>query len=154
MNDIIFYQIGYYSIFIIPVYTILYIYYTQHIMILPYYILGWCFNHCFNIILKYIIKEPRPVNQLNIIKNDGKYDPYGMPSGHSQHVQYTFSFLFQFANTYMITFTCFLAFLALLQRIEYRKHTVKQVFFGCLMGSAIGSSSYLIYENSNKMLES
>jgi len=153
MDTIIFYKIGYYSIFIIPIYTTFYIYYTQDIMMLPYYVICWGFNHIVNTIIKYIIKQPRPINQLNIIKDDSKYDPYGMPSGHAQHVQYTFSFLFQFADIYIVTLTCFLTLMAIVQRIDYRKHTINQVFVGCLVGSSIGSCAYLLYENSNKILD-
>ncbi len=151
--SIILYKIGYYSIFIIPVSTVIYLYFATNIYLTLYYICYWISNHFINTLLKHIIKHPRPSHSVNIIENDSKYDPYGMPSGHAQHCLFTLSFLIEFANKYFIVGVYILSFLAPIQRLHYRKHTITQLFVGCVFGTLIGQCSYLLYKNSNKMLE-
>ena len=65
-----------------------------------YYIIGFGLNILLNILLKGIIQQPRPkedIKLINISKNNGKrisYDVYGMPSAHAQLSFYSLVFIY------------------------------------------------------------
>ena len=90
-----------------------------------------------NILLKGIIQEPRPKNQIKF--NDHKASYYGMPSGHAQNATFQSLILcYQLNNIYSYIFSLLVCILTFYQRYKYRRHTLKQIFFGGLTGFLFG----------------
>lgn len=101
---------------------------------LYYYVAGSAVSYAVNIVLKSLLKSPRP-------EGHPKSDTYGMPSGHAQAVSFTVMFL---SYTHQLTEnSCslfrpllYIIFMAITvwQRVHYRHHTIAQVAVGCVMG--------------------
>lgn len=89
-------------------------------------------NVILNTLLKISIKEERPLPTIKY----GKYQQYGMPSGHSMFVWFSLLYNFKFNFTHI--FFLFLALLSNLQRITTRLHSKKQVMVGSILGSIYG----------------
>ena len=101
-------------------------------------------NYILNISLKLIIKEKRPPSSksINIIDSIKDANDYGMPSGHAQLMfsQLTFIIL-MLKNKVLIFISILQTILTVLQRYKYKKHTLKQLIVGGLIGITTG---YLI----------
>lgn len=116
---------------------------------LNFYLVGWVSNVFLNILLKGIIQQPRPSEDLHIynvekeqLKRIG-YDRYGMPSGHAQMSFYSVAFLyFVFKNPYFLAGYTIISMVTNYQRIKYKNHTVTQVIVGSFVGFLVG---YLFY---------
>ena len=94
-------------------------------------------NELLNVILKGIIKEPRPKNQVNFNGHTSVY--YGMPSGHAQSATYNaVIFCYQINNIYAYIFSFMVCMVTFYQRYKYRRHTLSQLFFGALTGLLFG----------------
>lgn len=113
------------------------------------YIIGFIINSLLNILLKGIIKQPRPsedIHMFNIKLMSGKrigYDKFGMPSGHAQSVFYSTLFiLFALKNNIITFFYFIISFLTIYQRIKYFNHDIYQVIIGSIIGSILGFSFY------------
>ena len=90
-----------------------------------------------NILLKGIIQEPRPKNQIKF--NNHKASYYGMPSGHAQNATFQSLILcYQLNNIYSYIFSLLVCILTFYQRYKYRRHTLSQIFFGGLTGLLFG----------------
>jgi membrane-associated phospholipid phosphatase len=117
---------------------------------LSLYIVGYICSIITNIILKSVIKQPRPNEDLSIFNAEvthGKrisFDRYGMPSGHATGVFYSTMFIIFALKSPLLSFiyilisvnTCY-------QRIKYKNHTILQVICGAFIGLVIGYVSYL-----------
>ena len=121
-----------------------------------YFIIGYVLNGILNAMLKFIIKEPRPGNDWEILQigiTHGKrfnFDKYGMPSGHAQHCGYILAFTAFALNDPLITGTySILTFICMHQRYLYENHSIKQVVAGVIIGLFTG---YLIYLVATKKL--
>ena len=103
------------------------------------------FNIELNMVLKYIIKQPRPQRAIKINKQDVKHSKtYGMPSGHAQLVFHNLVYLSLLIKNNTITIaSSFIALLTLYQRYVFRMHTFSQLMCGSLLGSLSG---YLFYK--------
>jgi len=119
-----------------------------------YYIIGFGLNILLNILLKGIIQQPRPkedIKLINIAKNNGKrisYDVYGMPSGHAQLCFYSVVFIYLVFKSWNWTIFYFaISLLTLFQRVKYKNHTIPQVLVGAVVGAAF---SYFIFYTSKK----
>lgn len=100
-------------------------------------------NEIFNIIFKYIIKEPRPKNQVKF--NGHKASYYGMPSGHAQNAIFQSLILcYQLNNIYSYVFSAIVCIATFYQRYKYRRHTLSQIFLGGLTGLVFG---YFCFDN-------
>jgi membrane-associated phospholipid phosphatase len=100
-----------------------------------------------NRILKEWICEKRPDNGMSIIGEEySGYHHYGMPSSHAQSVftTLTYSFLALRSVGWLI-FDLFIASLTLYQRWFYRRHTIKQLWVGALVGSGFAYIAYSIF---------
>jgi membrane-associated phospholipid phosphatase len=130
----------------------------------PYLIvftLGSILNTFLNTFLKSIFREPRPKNQIPFIEyEDLVYvQQYGFPSGHAQTAFFSLAFLF-FANGPIGVVYCmsFLAVITLYQRWKYRRHDLKQLVFGSLIGATFAwilvfiTQQYLYKNNSFMVL--
>jgi len=122
---------------------------------LTYYVYGFILNALLTLILKGIIKQPRPSEDQNLfnlaIKEPKRfkfvsgypYDVFGMPSGHSSSVLYSTIFIFLvFKNNRFLFIYLLFSINTMIQRINSNSHTLIQVIAGAFVGSIF---SYLIY---------
>lgn len=117
-----------------------------------YYVIVWqlC-NHFINIIIKNTLKHPRPdnfnkdfnlltptiYNYFSIHKN------FGMPSGHAQQVFSELTFISLYFKNPVITIISILqSCITLWQRYSERKHSIKQLMVGSLIGVISGVIFY------------
>jgi membrane-associated phospholipid phosphatase len=107
---------------------------TPYLMV---FTLGSVLNTFLNTFLKSIFREPRPKGQIPFIEHENLIhtQQYGFPSGHAQSAFFSLAFLF-FANgpistVYSMTF---LTIITLYQRWKYRRHDIKQLVYGSLIG--------------------
>jgi len=117
---------------------------------LTVFIVGYILNALLNIILKYIIQEPRPnkdIHKFNALKQQNKPIPfnwYGMPSGHSQMALYSTVYVYNATkNICVLAFFSLMSIITIIQRIYYNKHTIMQCFVGSIVGSLVGYIFYM-----------
>jgi membrane-associated phospholipid phosphatase len=96
----------------------------------PFYtafVFGNISNSLLNMVLKNIIREPRPIEEEG---------DYGFPSGHAQSVFFSLVFLFLAKGpaVFIYIMAC-ISVLTLYQRWKYKKHSVKQLVAGSIIGS-------------------
>lgn len=118
---------------------------------LYYFIIGYVLTGILNAMLKFIIKEPRPGNDWEILQlgiTHGKrfsFDKFGMPSGHAQHCGYILAFTAFVLNDPLITGTySILTLICMHQRYLYENHNIKQVLVGVVVGLFTGYLMYLV----------
>lgn len=137
-------QIGFFGPFILILINI------YNLLSQPYYLFGYLIslimNSGINKTLKNIIREPRPHNDINFadfeIHNGA--DVYGMPSGHSQSTTFSTVYIYLVQkSTWLLLFNIVVLMLTILQRWNYRKHTIAQLLVGTIVGIVVGSISYI-----------
>ena len=146
---------GYYILFFI---SILLLRNTHHFLAL--YLAGFGFNLLVNILLKSIIKQPRPNENealFNIHVAHHKhigFDRYGMPSGHAQSV--VFSTIFVYLSLYSHKYINYILLLFIVisiitfsQRIVFNEHSVTQVLVGATIG---GTLAYIFFIFSTSLI--
>ena len=118
--------------------------------LLSTYIFGFVVSVIMNSILKYIIKEPRPSDDLSIYNASiahGKrvsFDKYGMPSGHATGVFYSTAFIFfALKKPYISLIYLIISMNTIYQRVKYKNHTILQVIVGAIVGTITGYAAYL-----------
>lgn len=128
--------IGYYGPVILFALTFYYL--IKRPPYLMMFTIGSIANTLLNRVLKTTWREPRPRGQITFIDNNNLIGPeqYGLPSGHAQASFFALAFLF-FSNgpqavLYVMTLLCVIT---LYQRWKYRRHTVKQLALGSLIGT-------------------
>ena len=110
------------------------------------YFIGLLASTLLNVVLKLLIRQPRPEEDTRIFNlelSHGKrigFDRYGMPSAHAQSVFYTLVFLSLVLKKKIILMLLMaaLAIITCVQRIVYKNHTVAQVVIGALIGTLMG----------------
>jgi membrane-associated phospholipid phosphatase len=107
-----------------------------------YYLFGSIINALINIVLKFLIRQPRPLEKREV-------GNYGMPSGHAQHVFFSLTFIFlvfrKDKNHSILLFYLLYILLAIntvRQRVKFQFHTLLQVVAGSIVGACVG---YLFY---------
>lgn len=113
------------------------------------YVAAVCFSSVLNFIIKAIVKQPRPKEDLDLFNPEKKHSPriasdiYGMPSGHSQHVFLSTTYIYLVFRNINLTL-CYIVFslLTLVQRVRYRNHTIKQVIVGGSVGTFLAYIAY------------
>lgn len=124
---------------------------------LYYYIVGYVLSMLFNIVLKGIFKQPRPIYDQDLFKvalNYNKkhhfiipYNIYGMPSGHAQSVFYSTIFIYlMFKNSKITLFYLIISLITIFQRVEGLWHTIFQVIIGSLIGLVFGYFIFYMYQ--------
>jgi membrane-associated phospholipid phosphatase len=116
-----------------------------------YYLIGFVINSILNLILKGIIRQPRPCDDEKnfnialknipetIFKDGVPFNIFGMPSGHAQSALYSTTYIFlSLKNIKVLLFYVFLSIIIVLQRIMKQFHTVFQVVVGLFIGSFMG----------------
>jgi membrane-associated phospholipid phosphatase len=122
-----------------------------------YYLYGVFLNSILNLVLKGIIKEPRPSEDpklFNIaLKHsirfkfvDGyPHDIFGMPSGHAQSTFFSTIFIYLALKDIKITIGYLLiALFTMYQRVLFKQHTVIQVIAGAIVGLLFGGFIYFM----------
>ena len=120
-----------------------------------YYTIGVFLNAILNLILKGLLQQPRPSEDLktfNLALNNGKrfifkngipHDIFGMPSGHTQSMIFSTIFIyFSLRKKNWLYVYLFISVLTMAQRVVYNHHTIFQVIVGALVGAGFG---YLVY---------
>lgn len=137
-----------YTLFIISIFLLRNL---KHHLI--FYLLGFGLNNILNIVLKLLIQEPRPSDDTKFLEFIGHrlgYDKYGMPSGHAQNCFFSLVYITLTLNQPTITlFYICISFISLVQRYEYKNHTLTQLFVGSVVGIVF---AYLIYFFSGKYI--
>ena len=126
---------------------------SSQLLLQKYYLMGYviflCANTFLNKWLKMHYKESRPsiAEEVDVpIKiSDANWfgfpsaDVYGMPSGHAQSILYSVSYLY-FVTKSMIflIFGVFLSGVTLYQRWKFKRHSVKQLAIGSIVGVIMG----------------
>ena len=123
---------------------------------LGFYWTGWILNVFLNLLLKGLIQQPRPSEDLHIFNTEKSqlkrigYDRYGMPSGHAQMAFYSVSFLyFVFTSPMLLIGTLLLSTITNFQRVKYKNHTINQVIVGSFVGAFVGYAFYMISDKKN-----
>jgi len=122
---------------------------------LTIYAAGYCFSFILNVLLKLLLKEPRPkktkrVLEIAIASDYGvdyeyEYEKFGMPSGHAQSCAYSLAFITLVLNDPLISsIYLFITGLALLQRYKYLDHSILQLVAGFIVGVSTGYMFYFI----------
>ena len=125
-----------------------------------YYMLGFIFFLYIDILLnkwlKMEFKEPRPSSRdeekgIPFKMSDPNIfgfptaDQYGMPSGHAQQILYeTFYLYFVKKSKLFLLEGLFLSGLTIYQRWKYKKHSVKQLAYGSIIGIIVAYIGYFI----------
>ena len=104
-------------------------------------------NKYINDILKEIIKQPRPVNQIDFMGETEALikgaQSYGMPSGHMQILCFSIAYLWCLYPLYSIYLVSFIiSIITFYQRWKYRRHTIEQLTWGAITGSILGYYTY------------
>ena len=120
-----------------------------------YYQIGIVISAILNLVLKGILKYPRPSEDLKefnlaiknghrfIFKNGIPHDIFGMPSGHSECAMFTVTYIFLALKNIKISLSfLFVALLIMAERVIDNHHTFMQVVVGGLTGILYG---YLFY---------
>lgn len=128
--------IGYYGPVILFALTFYYLLKRPTYLII--FTIGSIANTFLNRALKSAWREPRPRGQIEFI--DHKYltgpEQYGLPSGHAQASFFALAFLFFSNGPQAVLYTMsLLCAVTLYQRWVYRRHTIKQLALGSLIGT-------------------
>lgn len=121
---------------------------------LYFYVLFYFMNDLLNPFLKNIIREPRPKGYGDNLETYYKYDDgphkYGMPSGHSQSVFYSITFLWLVVKSpLLLIMSLSIGSLTLYQRYTNKKHSLLQLLGGAIVGIFV---AYITYYISNMKL--
>jgi len=116
-----------------------------------YYTVGVFSNAILNLVLKGMIQQPRPsedLKEFNLALSHGKrflfkdgmpHDIFGMPSGHSQSSLFSTVFIYLSLKKTNILYTYLLiSLITMCQRVAFNYHTVLQVIVGAMVGGSFG----------------
>jgi membrane-associated phospholipid phosphatase len=145
--------VGQFGPIILLVFSLYLLYNKQNLFF--YYTVGVFVNAILNLILKGIIKEPRPSEDpklFNIALKNGErfifkdgipHDIFGMPSGHAQSSLFSTIYIyFSLKSLKILYFYLFLSLIIMCQRVAYKYHTITQVLVGAIVGALFG---YYVY---------
>ena len=125
-----------------------------------YYIVGVFSDAIINLIIKGLIQQPRPsedIKQFNLALTHGKrflfkdgipYDIFGMPSGHVQSCFFSTTFIYlSLKKNNTLYVYLIISLLVTMQRVIYNYHTLLQVIIGSIFGTTIGYLFYILARN-------
>jgi membrane-associated phospholipid phosphatase len=142
-------SIGFFAPSILFVLSVLFLRHMSNY--LKFYIVGSLLNTILNILLKMIIKEPRPSKEQKFIEigvtngSSISFDKFGMPSGHAQNCGFSLAFItLVFNNPFITTLYLIISLSSLMQRYLYNNHTILQLVVGFTIGLFTGYITYLL----------
>lgn len=143
------FSLGFFSEIFMIILTIALIH-RQSVDLIFYLLFLWINGH-FNRWLKDLIQQRRPPNPIKFLASEHfskKKVIFGMPSGHSQSVFFSITYLFLFFHSMnaWIYLALFIAALMLFERWYFHNHTVSQLCVGAAVGAL---SAYVAYEIKN-----
>uniref|UniRef100_A0A6C0I085 Phosphatidic acid phosphatase type 2/haloperoxidase domain-containing protein n=1 Tax=viral metagenome TaxID=1070528 RepID=A0A6C0I085_9ZZZZ len=141
--------IGYTGPIITFAITSVYLLFISKYVYLIFFCGGFWINILLNHELKNWIREPRPNKPIPYIDNsfEGAHI-YGMPSGHAQMCLYNIGFLFFVSsNNWILAISILISILTLFQRWKFRRHTIKQLCVGSLIGFGLSFAVYYLLLN-------
>lgn len=100
-----------------------------------------------NKLLKNAIKQLRPPNPIKFLNKDRfvkSKRPFGMPSGHSENVFFSLTFIYLFfhrINAWIILLGV-IGIITMYQRYTFHNHTITQLIMGAIVGSVFGYLAY------------
>ena len=125
-----------------------------------YYVVGIFINAILNLIIKGIIQEPRPSEDLKtfelslkngrrfLFKDGIPHDIFGMPSGHTQSSLFSTIFIFlSLKNLNILRVYLLISFIIMTQRVAFNHHTINQVIVGAIVGGLFGYSMFYMAQN-------
>ena len=128
-----------------------------------YYIVGIFINAILNLIIKGIIQEPRPSEDLKtfelslkngrrfLFKDGIPHDIFGMPSGHTQSSLFSTIFIFlSLKNLNILRVYLLISFIIMAQRVAFNHHSIPQVIVGAIVGGLFGY--FMFYMAQNKLM--
>lgn len=131
----------------------IYLLYSTKTYLIVYVVTMVC-SSLLNFVIKGIVKQSRPKEDLDIFNPEKKHSPriasdiYGMPSGHSQHVFLSTTYIYLVLKNINLTLFYFVfSLLTLVQRVRYRNHTIKQVVVGGFVGVLLAYVAYMYATN-------
>lgn len=132
----------------------LYLLWNKH-NLFYYYLFGIFLNSILNLVLKGIIKEPRPLEDPKLFNialkhsvrfkfiNGYPHDIFGMPSGHAESAFFSTVFIYLALKDIKITLIYFfISLLIIYERVLLKDHSILQVIVGSLVGILFGSFIY------------
>lgn len=151
----VFYQVGSYGPILLIIQSLFLL--RNKEVYFHYYVIASFFNILLNHFLKLLIQEPRPSVDKKTFdlalkhmksthyRNAISYDVFGMPSGHTQSVLFSSTFVYLVLK--QETWTTFflyavISLVTMMQRIQYKFHTLGQVLVGGIIGITL---AYLVY---------
>lgn len=157
----IFNVIGEYGNLILFIFTIFLLKEKENLLF--YYVIGAFLNYILNTILKGIIQQPRPNDDIKkfemaighgksiFFKNGIPADIFGMPSGHSQDCAFSLIYMYLVTGGKQNIFYlyAFITCLTVLERIYFNYHTPLQCVIGLLVGG--GFANFVFYIVTDKM---
>ena len=129
--------------FLIPVTLFLIIHKKMTVIV---FIVGYISNIILNTALKLCFQQSRPsqvqhsfaLDFSDVYKNAhelGSHE-YGMPSGHAQSVWFLTTFITMVLKNYTISLVyAGISICTMIQRVQYKNHTMNQVLAGMVIGS-------------------
>ena len=117
---------------------------------LTVYYIGLVFSQLLNRILKPVLKGTRPSNPIKFLASEHftkKSNTYGMPSGHSQSVFYSLTYLYFVLGKFYpwLCFASIIGIATIIQRWVHHNHTILQLFAGAVLGSLFGYSVFYLH---------
>lgn len=136
--------------------TSIYLLRDKHTLLF-YYIIGGFSDAILNLILKGVIQQPRPSENMEafrlalthgrrfLFKDGLPHDIFGMPSGHAESVCFSTAFIYcVLKNKYIIYSYATLSLIVISQRVASNNHTPFQVLVGAIVGVAFGLFVYYL----------
>jgi len=128
-------------------------------VLLLMYIIGYILNHLLVHILKGLFQQPRPTDETTsfnlekIYRQKPGFERFGMPSGHTQTVFYSTTFLYYALKDGNVNIVMtLLSLIVAYQRVQSRHHTIAQVVAGALGGVLVGYAFFTYGEKQVKGL--
>ncbi len=151
------YQLGEYGNFLLIPIAVIALYFANALHYLGIFFIGTIINIILNFLLKGIIRQPRPRDNVYIHSVREKYQPikefgkFGMPSGHTQGAFFTLVFLYLVTkNNTLLAFNSIITLVVIWQRVHGQFHTIPQILAGAVVGSL---TAYLFYSYGEKTLK-
>jgi len=125
-----------------------------------YYTVGLFLCFILNLVLKGLIQEPRPSEDLKtfelalkngrrfVFKDGIPHDIFGMPSGHAQSSLFSTVFIFlSLKKQNILGIYLLISLITMAQRVAFNHHTISQVFVGAIVGGLFGYLMFYIAQN-------
>ena len=146
------FSLGFFSEIFMIILTIALLH-KQSIDLIFYLLFLWINGH-FNRWLKDFIQQRRPPNPIKFLASEHfskKKVAFGMPSGHSQSVFFSITYLFLFFHSInvWIYLALIIAVLMLFERWYFHNHTLSQLGVGAAVGAL---AAYVAYEIKSYLL--